>query len=219
MRGFFLIVGCLFFWTYILKDSRFENKRDSTLEGSRYVSACLLSGPLIRRKRERSLFLSISPCYYVHCESCPFFPPIRTRSNMAGPPELRALLQRRDSFQKLLGLKFHPPLPFKKKEEENTVPVNCQAFIFGVFMIEGFIVRRKWEWFYFFPLPKKTGSLVHLWRTSTLLVVLQRSPLSQLQFGRAKQSWAVGTGLLNLSPPLTSSIGFNRVSNHFQSTS
>lgn len=118
MRGFFLIVGCLFFWTYILKDSRFENKRDSTLEGSRYVSACLLSGPLIRRKRERSLFLSISPCYYVHCESCPFFPPIRTRSNMAGPPELRALLQRRDSFQKLLGLKFHPPLPFKKKKKK-----------------------------------------------------------------------------------------------------
>ena len=112
-----------------------------------------------------------------------------------------------------------PHCPLKKKEEENTVPVNCQAFIFGVFMIEGFIVRRKWEWFYFFPLPKKTGSLVHLWRTSTLLVVLQRSPLSQLQFGRAKQSWAVGTGLLNLSPPLTSSIGFNRVSNHFQSTS
>ena len=118
MRGFFLIVSCLFFWTYILKDNRFENKCDSTLEGSCYVSVCLLSGPLIRRKRERSPFPSISPCYYVHCESCPFFPPIRTCSNMAGPPELRVLLQRRDSFQKLLGLKFHPPPPFKKKNKK-----------------------------------------------------------------------------------------------------
>lgn len=117
MRGFFLIVGCLFFWTSILKDSRFENKCDSTLEGSCYVSACLLPGPLIRRKRERSPFPSISPCYYVHCESCSFFPPIRTCSNMAGPPELRAVLRRRDSFQKLLGLKFHPPPPLKKNKK------------------------------------------------------------------------------------------------------
>lgn len=87
MRRFSMIVGCLVFWTYILNDSRFGNQCDSTLECSCYVSACLLSEPLIRRRRERSLFCSISPCYYIHYESFPFFPPIRTCPNMAGPPE------------------------------------------------------------------------------------------------------------------------------------
>ena len=152
MRGFFLIVGCLFFWTYILKDSRFENKRDSTLEGSRYVSACLLSGPLIRRKRERSLFLSISPCYYVHCKSCPFFPPIRTRSNMAGPPELRALLQRRDSFQKLLGLKFHPPLPFKKKRRRKHSSSELPSIYIWSFYDWRIYCQEKMRMVLFFPL-------------------------------------------------------------------
>ena len=50
----------------------------------------------------------------------------------------------------------HRPL---KKKQKHTVPLSSQAFIFGVCMTEGFIVRGKWEWFYFPPSPKKTGFL------------------------------------------------------------
>lgn len=52
----------------------------------------------------------------------------------------------------------------------NTVPLNSKAFIFRVWMIQGFIIKRKWEWFYFHPYLNKQAHWVPKYPTYLALV-------------------------------------------------